>query len=203
MKKNIIFLLIVLLAIPLLFASNLTAKLDDGKLAILYSNGTYEIVQKSIPDKAEGYSLEDNSVSFVDINWNSIVLIKGGNFMESTSFMEKDIYTFGVFYLLAIEVENPTDTPLEFSRWNDWENPVIEGSDGKEYTKMSAMCFYLDDTMPYIGDFWDKGLGVGESRTYYQLFDLPTDVKPIKLGVSSIYKKNMKWISLGAERLLE
>jgi len=48
MKKSISLLLIGLLVVPMVFANNLKAELSDGRLALLYPNGSYEIIQKTI-----------------------------------------------------------------------------------------------------------------------------------------------------------
>lgn len=199
MKKSISLLLIGLLVVPMVFANNLKAELSDGRLALLYPNGSYEIIQKKIPDKLMGYSLKNNNISFLDIIWKEAYLLNCGNFLKSNSRIESDRYSYGNFYLLIITVENPKESPLEFDCFHDWENPIIKCSDDKTYSLIPFMYAYLDDSMPYIGDIFDSGVGAYESKTYYQFFEIPNDVKPLELGMSSLYKKNIEWVSLGNE----
>lgn len=200
MKKVLILLLLILSTS--LVANQMTALMDDGRLVILNDNGTYEIVKAECPSKYHVYYLDDEVTECLDVIWKEGGVVNVGNYLETTSYFDNDKYTLGEFYLLEINIENPTDLRLEFSGWNDWENPVILGSDGNEYKKIKSMSAYLDD-VPYIGDIFDYGIGPHESKRYYQIFDLPKGVFPVSLGVSSIYRKDMKWRNFGELQILE
>ncbi|MDD2233153.1 MAG: hypothetical protein PHT39_04270 [Sphaerochaetaceae bacterium] len=192
MKRSICVILAALLLGASAFAAgNVTARTDDGRIAILHEDSTFEYFVEDTPDMETGFSID--APEFLGIDWDSAKLIRLGNTISSG---RGKLYTLGDFYVLELTASSDSSAKTEAQ----WNTPVLKLSDGSEVKGFGQS---LEQYYTATSTFKMR-TGKQERTTVYSLvFEVPDGQAPASVGFSKKADAEPSWVSLGAEGSLE
>lgn len=192
MKKSICLVLMALLLSASLFAStDVAARTEDGRIAILHGDNTYEYFVEDVPEDKVGFEVDVDG--FMGIDWDSANLIRLGNVIYNGRFSKQ--YTLGNFYMLELKVSSDSATSVSGS----WNAPVLRLASGDEINGFSQSMeqFYSAST------FYQMKKGKSEKTTVYSIiFEVPAGETPLKVGITKNIDGATSWNEVGDEMSL-
>lgn len=192
MKKSICLVLMALLLSASLFAStDVAARTEDGRIAILHGDNTYEYFVEDVPEDKVGFEVDVDG--FMGIDWDSANLIRLGNVIYNGRFSK--MYTLGNFYMLELKVSSDSAASVS-GRWNA---PVLRLSSGDEINGFSQSMeqFYSASSS------YQMKKGKSEKTTVYSIiFEVPAGETPLKVGITKKVDGATSWNEVGDEMSL-
>lgn len=190
MKKSIVLALMALVLCASAFAAgDIIARTEDGRIAILHGDNTYEYFVKNTPEEETGFNVDAGD--FLGVDWDSARLVNLGNVLSNGRI------TLGSFYMLELTVSDDSAVKAE----RGWNVPVLKLSDGEE-----ARGFGQSLERYYSASSFYKLKTGQQKRTmvYSVLFEVPQGASVSEIGFSkSVSSQETSWISVGSEGALK
>lgn len=190
MKKSIVLAFMALLLCASAFAAgDIIARTEDGRIAILHEDNTYEYFVKDTPEEETGFNVEAGD--FLGVDWDSARLVNLGNVLSNGRI------TLGRFYMLELTVSDDSTVKTE----RGWNVPVLKLSNGEE-----AKGFGQSLERYYSASSFYKLKTGQQKRTmvYSVLFEVPQGTSVSEIGFSkSVSSQEISWTSVGSEGALK
>lgn len=195
MKKTTVLCicLLAMLALPL-FAGDMFATTDDGRMVVLHDGGTYTPFEEITYDKMTGFEVKDGPKSgFLNTPWDNVRLIKLGNHLESNGF-GPGIYTTGEYYLLSFSVKSALSSDMDISGWSV---PQLTLTDGSVLSGFDSS--YREEIESRSYSYYSRK-DAKKSCTYTIVFEVPAGKSVKSVDVKTSSAASYTSLSLGKEK---
>lgn len=190
MRKSVVLAFMALLLCASAFAAgDIIARTEDGRIAILHEDNTYEYFVKDTPEEETGFNVDAGD--FLGVDWDSARLVNLGNVLSNGRM------TLGRFYMLELTVSDDSAVKTE----RGWNAPVLKLSNGEE-TKgfgQSLERYYSASSFYKLKTGQQK-----RTMVYSVLFEVPQGASVSEIGFSkSVSSQETSWTSVGSEGALK